>query len=208
MDQHDLLNIMNDLDIGIMKTNPGRRNQIGPCRSIVWPDNQWRLSTIHQINDNLSSTTRAKWELTAEAFAKLLAGFDPNPERAGTKYESIRTALLKFFDWQGASYTEEWSFKIRQPIATASFVWCCWNRASAPKIVTLRMISLPSASAPAMLRRDNANRARASKPVAVLADPVFAATDPRVAVAAKGRALPPVQTENNARSNPARLKQP
>lgn len=75
--------------------------------AIVWPDNQWRLSTIHQNNVNLSSTTRAKWELTAEAFAKLLAGFDPNPERAGAKYESIRTALLKFFDWQGAFFPEE-----------------------------------------------------------------------------------------------------
>lgn len=75
--------------------------------AIVWPDNQCRLRTIHQTNDNLSSTTRATWELTAEAFAKLLAGFGSNPERAGAKYESIRTALLKFFDWQGAFFPEE-----------------------------------------------------------------------------------------------------
>lgn len=67
-----------------------------------------------------------------------------------------------------------------------------------PLLANHEMISLPSASALAMLRRDNANRARASKPVAVLADPVFAATDPRVAVAGKRRALPPFQTENNA----------
>lgn len=53
------------------------------------------------------TTTRTKWELTAEAFAKLLAGFDSNPERAGAKYESIRAALVKFFDWQGAFFPEE-----------------------------------------------------------------------------------------------------
>ncbi|MFN0107279.1 MAG: RNA polymerase sigma factor [Blastocatellia bacterium] len=53
------------------------------------------------------TTTRAKWELTAEAFAKLLAGFDSNPERAAAQYESIRTALVKFFDWQGAFFPEE-----------------------------------------------------------------------------------------------------
>lgn len=52
-------------------------------------------------------TTRARWELTAEAFAKLLAGFDANPERAAAKYESLRQALVKFFDWQGAMFPEE-----------------------------------------------------------------------------------------------------
>lgn len=52
-------------------------------------------------------TTRAKWELTAEAFARLLAGFDANPERAAAEYESLRLALVKFFDWQGAMFPEE-----------------------------------------------------------------------------------------------------
>lgn len=52
-------------------------------------------------------TTRARWELTAEAFAKLLAGFDANPERAAAEYESLRLALVKFFDWQGALFPEE-----------------------------------------------------------------------------------------------------
>ncbi len=52
-------------------------------------------------------TTRARWELTAEAFAKLLAGFDANPERAATEYESLRLALVKFFDWQGTFFSEE-----------------------------------------------------------------------------------------------------
>lgn len=55
----------------------------------------------------MSTTTRAKWELTAEAFAKLLAGFDPNAERAAAQYESLRLALVKFFDWQGAMFPEE-----------------------------------------------------------------------------------------------------
>lgn len=54
-----------------------------------------------------TTTARAKWELTAEAFAKLLAGFDSSPERAAAQYESLRTALVKFFDWQGAFFPEE-----------------------------------------------------------------------------------------------------
>ncbi len=56
---------------------------------------------------SLTQTTRQKWELTAEAFSKLLAAFDPVPARAGAKYESIRTALVKFFDWQGAIFPED-----------------------------------------------------------------------------------------------------
>lgn len=55
----------------------------------------------------MSTTTGAKWKLTAEAFAKLLDGFDSNPERAGAQYESVRTALVKFFDWQSAFFPEE-----------------------------------------------------------------------------------------------------
>ncbi|MFN0086888.1 MAG: RNA polymerase sigma factor [Blastocatellia bacterium] len=49
----------------------------------------------------------AKWELTGEAFAKLLAGLDPDPERAGARYESLRTTLVRFFDWQQALLPED-----------------------------------------------------------------------------------------------------
>jgi len=47
------------------------------------------------------------WELSEEAFAKFLACLDPDPTRAGEKYESLREALVKFLDWWGALFPEE-----------------------------------------------------------------------------------------------------
>jgi DNA-directed RNA polymerase specialized sigma24 family protein len=47
------------------------------------------------------------WELTEEAFAKFLACLDPDPARAGEKYEALREALVKFLDWRGAPFPEE-----------------------------------------------------------------------------------------------------
>ena len=45
--------------------------------------------------------------MTSEAFAKFLACLDRDAERAGAKYESIRLALVKFFDWRRALFPEE-----------------------------------------------------------------------------------------------------
>jgi RNA polymerase sigma factor (sigma-70 family) len=50
---------------------------------------------------------KIKWELTSEALAKFLACLDQDAERAGVRYESIRLALIKFFDWRGAPFPEE-----------------------------------------------------------------------------------------------------
>ena len=50
-----------------------------------------------------------------------------------------------------------------------------------PLIVEHEIVNLPSASALAVLRREIRDRQTASKAVAVLADPVFEADDPRVA---------------------------
>jgi len=52
--------------------------------------------------------------------------------------------------------------------------------AAAPLIVEHEIVSLPSASTLAVLRRETAGRKRATKAVAVLADPVFASDDTRV----------------------------
>ena len=49
-----------------------------------------------------------------------------------------------------------------------------------PLIVRHEIVSLPSASVLAVLRNDTENRKPASKTVAVLADPVFSANDPRL----------------------------
>jgi DNA-directed RNA polymerase specialized sigma24 family protein len=47
------------------------------------------------------------WEPTEEGFAKFLACLDPDPARAGEKYEALREALVKFLDWRGALFPEE-----------------------------------------------------------------------------------------------------
>lgn len=56
--------------------------------------------------DSLASS-KPPWTLTAEAFNKFLSCLDPNPEKAGEKYEAIRLTLVKFFDWRGAHFPEE-----------------------------------------------------------------------------------------------------
>jgi CHAT domain-containing protein len=55
-------------------------------------------------------------------------------------------------------------------------------------IVEHEIINLPSASVLAVLRREVAGRKPPDKTVAVLADPVFDSSDPRIALLSKGRA--------------------
>jgi DNA-directed RNA polymerase specialized sigma24 family protein len=47
------------------------------------------------------------WILTEEAFAKFLTCLDPDPVRAGEKYEELRDALVKFLAWRGAHFPED-----------------------------------------------------------------------------------------------------
>lgn len=45
--------------------------------------------------------------LTAEAFTRLLACLAPERERAGEKYEELRSTLIRFFEWRGAPFPED-----------------------------------------------------------------------------------------------------
>jgi DNA-directed RNA polymerase specialized sigma24 family protein len=45
--------------------------------------------------------------LTSAAFHGLLARLDPDPQRAGEKYEALRRRLTAFFAWRGAPWPEE-----------------------------------------------------------------------------------------------------
>ena len=47
------------------------------------------------------------WELTSEAFDKLLESFDPNRERAAEKYEDTRRMLTRVFSWEGTLFPDE-----------------------------------------------------------------------------------------------------
>lgn len=57
-----------------------------------------------------------------------------------------------------------------------------------PLIAQHEIVNLPSASALAVNRRETAGRKAAERKIAIIADPVFEATDPRVLVALKGSA--------------------
>jgi DNA-directed RNA polymerase specialized sigma24 family protein len=52
---------------------------------------------------------RARWRLTGDAFACLLARLDPDPQRAGEQYEILRRALIVFFRGRGCEQCEELS---------------------------------------------------------------------------------------------------
>ena len=54
-----------------------------------------------------AQSSRKERELTPEAFTKLLAILDPDPETAGGKYEQLRRKLIKFFEWRGSFISDE-----------------------------------------------------------------------------------------------------
>lgn len=45
--------------------------------------------------------------LTADAFSRLLDYLDDDREQAGERYEELRRTLIRFFEWRGASFSEE-----------------------------------------------------------------------------------------------------
>jgi RNA polymerase sigma factor (sigma-70 family) len=51
--------------------------------------------------------SKEKWELTREAFDRLLAWLDPDRENAGRKYEELRAKLIKGFARHGCKLTED-----------------------------------------------------------------------------------------------------
>ena len=54
-----------------------------------------------------SSSPRQKWTLTSEAFDRLLSWFDSDRERAGEKYEEIRSKLIRGFQKHGCNLPED-----------------------------------------------------------------------------------------------------
>jgi DNA-directed RNA polymerase specialized sigma24 family protein len=50
---------------------------------------------------------KKEWDLTQEAFTKFLAWLNPNPDRAGEKYEDIRRRLIRIFTCRGCTCAED-----------------------------------------------------------------------------------------------------
>jgi hypothetical protein len=57
------------------------------------------------------------WELTAEAFEKLLVWLDPDTARAGQKYEEIRRSLVAFFQCRNCLTPEDETDKVIDRVA-------------------------------------------------------------------------------------------
>lgn len=56
---------------------------------------------------NAEAWPKKEWDLTQEAFAQFLAWLNPNPDRAGEKYEDIRRRLIKIFTCRGCHCAED-----------------------------------------------------------------------------------------------------
>jgi len=55
--------------------------------------------------------------LTSETLAKLLASLDPDRERAGEKYEKLRSTLMRYFQWRNAPHPEEQADEVLDRVA-------------------------------------------------------------------------------------------
>src|SRR5215211_2074555 len=53
------------------------------------------------------SIVKKGWSLNQAAFDKLLTRFDPDPERAGQKYEQLRAGIIKYFECRGSAFPDE-----------------------------------------------------------------------------------------------------
>ena len=48
-----------------------------------------------------------QWTLSQSSFDSFLTILDSNRERAGQKYESLRTRLVKFFEWRACQFADD-----------------------------------------------------------------------------------------------------
>jgi DNA-directed RNA polymerase specialized sigma24 family protein len=56
-----------------------------------------------------SPALKKDWVLTQDAFDRMLGQLDGDRDRAGKKYELIREKLMKFFQWRGCAFPEEYT---------------------------------------------------------------------------------------------------
>ena len=58
---------------------------------------------------NSETSLKKDWEVTPEAFDKLLTWLDPDREAAAGKYEKIRLKLIKLFKWRNCLPEEDYA---------------------------------------------------------------------------------------------------
>lgn len=70
------------------------------------------LTTInHFISTDIPQVPvpRRKWVLTQDAFDRLLASLGEDRESAGERYVEIRSNLIRFFEWRGSPFPEDYA---------------------------------------------------------------------------------------------------
>ena len=53
------------------------------------------------------SAVQEQWRLTQESFERFLLSLDPDRDRAGLKYELLRSKLISYFDWRNCPFPED-----------------------------------------------------------------------------------------------------
>ena len=73
----------------------------GPCG---WPAMRARID----LEDGDAEHSQAREaDAVPSGFARLLARLNPDPDEAGQEYQRLRTRLVRFFDWRGATQPDE-----------------------------------------------------------------------------------------------------
>jgi hypothetical protein len=55
---------------------------------------------------------RQKWDLTRQAFDRLLSSLGPTPEAAGNRYLEIRRNIVRLFEWRGCATPDEYADEV------------------------------------------------------------------------------------------------
>jgi CHAT domain-containing protein len=170
---------------------------LGKKRSWLWavtpketfavelPARQEIEPSARKVYELLTVRQPVKGETDADRQARIAAASAAFPEAAAALSQKLFAPVAAKFD-------QEWKGKRLLIVASGALEYLPFaalpepqNLQSLPLIANHEIVNLPSASALAAIRRETANRKPAAKTLAVFADPVFDANDPRVLLAAK-----------------------
>jgi DNA-directed RNA polymerase specialized sigma24 family protein len=70
-------------------------------------DGQDHAQIASDSSGQATLAARQKWNLTQEAFDKLLLALGDNRDNGGQRYLEIRGHLTRFFEWRGCSFPED-----------------------------------------------------------------------------------------------------
>lgn len=133
---------------------------------------------------------------------------------AGLKTETLALSRL-LFGPLAARLENEWKGKRLVIVPSGALEYIPFGVLPAPKgaadqllIADHEIVNLPSGSVLALLRRENRTRPKPDKTLAVIADPVFEANDPRVTIASKAKPSSKAIIANVRSETPAPAAEP